>query len=66
MLSMLRPIVPVAAMPMPVAKALSLANATPTKTQCIEVLCAKPGPGTLAADGREVPIKGAKPLPSSD
>jgi len=32
----------------------------------IEVLCAKPGPGTLAADGREMPIKGAKPLPSSD
>ncbi len=32
----------------------------------LEVLCAKPGPGTLAADGREVPIKGAKPLPSSD
>lgn len=32
----------------------------------IEVLCAKPGPGTLAVDGREVPIKGAKPLPSSD
>jgi hypothetical protein len=31
-----------------------------------EVLCAKPGPGALAADGREVPIKGAKPLPSSD
>lgn len=32
----------------------------------LEVLCAKPGPGALAADGREVPIKGAKPLPSSD
>ena len=32
----------------------------------LEVLCAKPGPGTLSADGREVPIKGAKPLPSSD
>ena len=32
----------------------------------IEVLCAKPGPGALAVDGREVPIKGAKPLPSSD
>ena len=32
----------------------------------LEVLCAKPGPGTLAVDGREVPIKGAKPLPSSD
>jgi len=32
----------------------------------LEVLCAKPGPGTLGADGRDVPIKGAKPLPSSD
>lgn len=32
----------------------------------LEVLCAKPGPGSLAADGREMPIKGAKPLPSSD
>lgn len=32
----------------------------------LEVLCAKPGPGTLAADGRVVPVKGAKPLPSSD
>jgi hypothetical protein len=32
----------------------------------IEVLCAKPGPGTLSVNGRELPIKGAKPLPSSD
>jgi len=32
----------------------------------LEVLCAKPGPGALAVDGREVPVKGAKPLPSSD
>ena len=32
----------------------------------LEVLCAKPGPGALVADGREVPVKGAKPLPSSD
>ncbi len=32
----------------------------------LEVLCAKPGPGTLAVDGREITIKGAKPLPSSD
>ena len=31
-----------------------------------QVLCAKPGPGTLAADGRVIEIKGAKPLPSSD
>jgi hypothetical protein len=32
----------------------------------LEVLCSKPGPGALAADGRDMPIKGAKPLPSSD
>lgn len=32
----------------------------------LEVLCAKPGPGTLAADGRVIEIQGAKPLPSSD
>jgi hypothetical protein len=32
----------------------------------VEVLCAKPGPGSLTVDGRELPIKGAKPLPSSD
>ena len=32
----------------------------------LEVLCAKPGPGGLAADGRAMPVKGAKPLPSSD
>lgn len=32
----------------------------------LEVLCAKPGPGVLAVDGRVIEIKGAKPLPSSD
>jgi hypothetical protein len=32
----------------------------------LEVLCAKPGPGTLSIDGGELPVKGAKPLPSSD
>jgi len=32
----------------------------------LEVLCAKPGPGALTVDGAELPIKGAKPLPSSD
>ena len=31
-----------------------------------EVLCAKPGPGALAADGRELAVKAAKPLPASD
>ena len=32
----------------------------------LELLCSKPGPGSVAVDGRVVPIKGAKPLPSSD
>ncbi len=32
----------------------------------IEVLCTKPGTGTLALGGRPLVLKGAKPLPSSD
>jgi hypothetical protein len=32
----------------------------------IEVLASKGGSGTLAVDGKAVPMKGAKPLPSSD
>ena len=32
----------------------------------IELLCSKPGPGPLAIDGRELAIKGPKPLPASD
>jgi hypothetical protein len=36
------------------------------ETTGLELLCAKAGPGSLAADGRDVLIKGAKPLPSSD
>lgn len=32
----------------------------------LEVLCTKPGPGALAADGRTLLLKGTKPLPSSD
>jgi hypothetical protein len=32
----------------------------------LEVLCSKAGPGSLAADGRALPLKGANPLPSSD
>jgi hypothetical protein len=32
----------------------------------LEVLCTKPGEGTLAAGGTALTIKGAKPLPSSD
>jgi hypothetical protein len=32
----------------------------------LEVLCTKPGPGTLTCDGRPMTVKRAKPLPSSD
>ena len=32
----------------------------------IEVLCTKPGAGTLTVDGNRLPLKEAKPLPSSD
>ncbi len=32
----------------------------------LEILCTKPGDGTLACGGTELTIKGAKPLPSSD
>jgi hypothetical protein len=32
----------------------------------IEVLCTKPGEGTLALGGRPLGLKSAKPLPSSD
>jgi hypothetical protein len=32
----------------------------------IEVLCTKPGDGTLTVDGGRLPLKEAKPLPSSD
>jgi hypothetical protein len=36
------------------------------ETSGLEVLCAKAGPGAVAADQRDLTIKGAKPLPSSD
>ncbi len=32
----------------------------------LELLCTKPGEGSLAASGAPLTIKGAKPLPSSD
>jgi len=32
----------------------------------LELLCTKPGQGTLACAGQALTIKGAKPLPSSD
>jgi len=32
----------------------------------LEALCAKPGAGSLSADGRPLAVKDAKKLPSSD
>lgn len=32
----------------------------------LELLCTKAGAGTLAVDGKPVPLKESKPLPSSD
>jgi hypothetical protein len=32
----------------------------------LELLCTKPGKGSLACDGTPLTIKGAKPLPASD
>jgi hypothetical protein len=32
----------------------------------LELLCTRAGTGALTVDGRALPVKGAKPLPSSD
>lgn len=32
----------------------------------LEILCTKPGEGSLAAGGKPLAVKGAKPLPASD
>lgn len=32
----------------------------------LELLCTKPGEGTLTCDGEPMPVKSAKPLPASD
>ncbi len=32
----------------------------------LELLCTKPGKGSLGANGASLTVKGAKPLPSSD
>jgi hypothetical protein len=36
------------------------------ETAGLELLCTKPGPGPLTVDGRELEVKGPKPLPASD
>ncbi len=37
-----------------------------TEAADLEVLCTKPGDGSLAVGGAALQVKGAKPLPSSD
>ena len=37
-----------------------------TEAADLEVLCTKPGDGSLSAGGAGLQVKGAKPLPSSD
>jgi hypothetical protein len=32
----------------------------------VELLCTKPGTGSLTVDGAPLTVRGAKPLPSSD
>ena len=37
-----------------------------TEDESLELLCTKPGAGSLAAGEAPLNVKGAKPLPSSD
>lgn len=36
------------------------------ESETLELLCTKPGPGSLAVNGKELLLKEAKPLPASD
>ncbi len=36
------------------------------ETKGLELLCTKPGKGSLSVDGEELKLKEAKPLPASD
>ena len=48
------------------AQGTQLGKRYANETGNLELLCVKPGAGSLAADGVVLLIKGAKPLPSSD
>jgi len=49
-----------------VAQGTQLGKRYTSETGDLELLCVKPGEGSLAADSVALVIKGAKPLPSSD
>jgi len=69
-----RPMVDVGAAPMASAVTPALGFSSDTQlgkryvneAGTLEVLCTKPGPGSLSVDGVALKVKGAKPLPSSD
>lgn len=48
------------------AKGTQIGKRYTNEAGTIELLCTKPGEGSLAADGAALVIKAAKPLPSSD
>ncbi|MDE0950875.1 MAG: hypothetical protein OSA45_06370 [Halioglobus sp.] len=48
------------------AEGTQLGKRYTNETGDLELLCVKPGEGTLAAEGVALVQKGAKPLPSSD
>lgn len=50
----------------PAADGILLGKRYADETTGLEVLCTKPGPGPLTVDGRELQVKGPKPLPASD
>jgi hypothetical protein len=49
-----------------VAEGTQLGKRYTNETGQLELLCVKPGEGSLAAGGVALVLKGAKPLPSSD
>ncbi len=50
----------------PVSSGTQLGKRYVNEAGTLEVLCTKPGAGSLSANGVALTIKGAKPLPSSD
>lgn len=50
----------------PTADGVLLGKRYADEASGLEVLCTKPGPGPLTIDGRELQVKGPKPLPASD
>jgi hypothetical protein len=49
-----------------IAQGTQLGKRYTNETGDLELLCVKPGEGSLAADSVALVIKGAKPLPASD